>query len=102
LPDVVKLATNEYRNEEDVIGAFLNDCCVIREDFKCKLSDINGKFVEWLKATRGHSLGWTEKKAASQLRQHGFESFTNDGTWFRGLTLKCYAPAIPSARVMGP
>ena len=46
-PEAVKIATKEYRKEEDVLGHFLQDCCVIMNNSKVRAQALYTNYQEW-------------------------------------------------------
>jgi putative DNA primase/helicase len=66
-PAIVRTATEEYRKQEDVIGEFLSDLCVIGDGFQAGASDLHRAFEIW-----GGSLSQTS--FGSALRERGFAS----------------------------
>ncbi len=52
LPAVVQAATSAYRDEQDMVGTFIADCCVTGlADYRVKAGDLFGAFVAWCKRT---------------------------------------------------
>lgn len=47
-PESVKTATAQYRADEDSLGHFLKECCVIGENTKCKPVDLYRVYVQWI------------------------------------------------------
>jgi putative DNA primase/helicase len=75
-PAVVQAATNEYRNQEDVIGQFLADCCVVNEQGSAGATDLYERYERWggeLSQTRfGRSLaerGFISGRASSGVNK---------------------------------
>lgn len=52
-PKEVLSATAEYRNNADVIGTFLADCCVLMPDLRCRASDLYEIFIDWYRREMG-------------------------------------------------
>ena len=46
-PDAVRKATGAYRSEMDVIGAFIEDCCVLRPDASALATPLYVAYKEW-------------------------------------------------------
>jgi putative DNA primase/helicase len=56
MPQAVQQATQRYRQEMDVVGAFLEECCVVlpeRPDIKAPTSEIYAAYLKWCSADRG-------------------------------------------------
>jgi putative DNA primase/helicase len=61
-PEAVKVATDEYQGEQDVLGEFLSDRCILGEDQKVARTQIYAEYVAW---SRGIS-------ASEVLDRNGF------------------------------
>ena len=48
-PSAVKAATEEYKNEMDMLSEFLTDCCIIQENFRVSNTKIWSEYMEWCK-----------------------------------------------------
>ena len=53
IPEEVKPAAEGYRDEMDVIGAFLEDCSIIDEDFRAKSGTLYGAYTTWCEENTG-------------------------------------------------
>jgi len=49
IPNCMREEKNEYKNTEDTIGLFLNDCCVIDNNSNVSASQLYDAYVEWSK-----------------------------------------------------
>ena len=49
-PNEVRVATNEYREEMDTLGEFLDACCVVHADAEVKSGDLYKSYREWSEA----------------------------------------------------
>ena len=86
-PKAVKDATAEYRSEQDSLGSFLEDRCVLGIEQECYTTDLRSAYAEWCKASDEYCLA--QKDFGAQLRDRGCEPFrTNAGRKWRGLSLK--------------
>ena len=47
LPDVIETAIQEYRVDEDVIGNFLTNYCIISNEKEVRISNLKDAFKEW-------------------------------------------------------
>jgi putative DNA primase/helicase len=89
MPDAVRAATAAYRNEQDLVAGFLAECCIEGSDFRCRRSDLYGRFERWCEQNgeaKGSNLP-SGRKFGEALTDRGFERYTSNGTWYRGLTL---------------
>jgi len=86
-PRAVKEATKQYREEEDTLGAFLEDCCTMSTDAWEKASALYGKYVSWCKDT-GEQIR-SQKIFGQLLASRGFkDKRTNSERRWLGLEIK--------------
>ena len=78
-------ATADYRSEEDVLGRFVNECCLTGPDHKVKFSEL----FEALEAYCGESGDKlpTKKAFGGYLKDHGFANRQSGTRWYMGLKL---------------
>jgi putative DNA primase/helicase len=85
-PEVVRQATDDYRAEQDTIGAFLDECCVIGPDMKAQATALYKAYVAWSEANNEHPI--PQKQFGQRLDLRGFESKrANNGFWRYGVGL---------------
>jgi putative DNA primase/helicase len=90
VPDEVKEATAGYRSEMDVLGQFLDECCVLGPNYRTKASDLYACYKTWCEQ---QGVGYETQRAwGLRLSERGIERFTNNGTWYRGLGLLAPPP----------
>ena len=46
-PESVKAATAQYKADEDSLGHFIKECCLIGESMKCKPVDLYRSYTQW-------------------------------------------------------
>jgi putative DNA primase/helicase len=46
-PDEVRAATADYRATQDVLGAFLDECCIFGNSYTSKASDVRKRYQSW-------------------------------------------------------
>lgn len=82
IPEEVKGATNEYKNEMDGIGIFLNECCVISNDtaVKTQSSSIYDAYRNWCDKNGEYSLD--NRKFGKKLAEHGLQPSQSNGKRF--------------------
>ena len=70
VPSEVKRATESYREEMDILGNFIKDCCVVGHTAEVTAKDVYNAYVEWCKANGEPPIS---KKAFGQcLKERGF------------------------------
>jgi len=70
LPEAVSTATQAYRAEQDVVGSFIDECCVVAPEFSCGASALYDAFVGWAKANGEEEL--TQTMFGRSLTARGF------------------------------
>ncbi len=68
-PDEVKAATNDYRNEMDDIGTFLEECCILVPSVKVAKADLYDAYKKWCEENGETPL--TQKKFGGRLTERG-------------------------------
>ena len=86
-PDKVLAATQAYRTEMDVVGNFIEDCCVASEAKTVTARTLYEAYEEWSRGNGDKSM--SKKMFGMKLHEHGFDSYaaTNRVTTYIGLTL---------------
>lgn len=87
-PAEVTEATASYRREQDIIGAFLDECTTRSNALKVKASDLYKRYTEWAEAGREHVASM--KMFSAAIEERGIEKKTSNGVWYMGLGLKTY------------
>jgi putative DNA primase/helicase len=81
----VEAATSQYRSEEDVLGEFINERCLVDATVKVKGGELYTAFKGW-QESRGERA-WGAKAFSGELCQR-FDRHRNNGTWYLGIGLK--------------
>lgn len=85
-PDAVQSATEAYRSEMDVIGAFLDECCVLHSNAKSQATQLYKSYCAWCEANGEHAL--PQKQFGQRLDARGLQSKrTGKGFWRLGAGL---------------
>jgi putative DNA primase/helicase len=86
-PEIVLARTHEYREQEDTLGAFLAERCILDPSAKVQSSRLYGAYQEWAKAAG--EKPWTDKRFAKRINECGFLVRTIRGLRYRdGLRLR--------------
>jgi putative DNA primase/helicase len=85
-PAEVRAASAAYRSEQDVLAAFLAECCVEHAQAKAKASALYDAYRAW--ANRSGESPVTQRRFGSALKERGYASYLSNGTWYRGLELR--------------
>jgi putative DNA primase/helicase len=86
-PEKVLAATAKYRAEQDVLGQFLTECCVVGPDYRAEAKELFARYGEWCSETKTTQLpmGFFRRK----LTERGFEPKESNGkSWRLGLGLQ--------------
>jgi putative DNA primase/helicase len=70
IAEQVKAATEEYRAEMDVLGAFLRDCCEEKEYVSVPVKELYEAYLRWCEDTGCDAV--SKKTFSERLRDRGF------------------------------
>ena len=84
-PEIVQAATEGYRQEMDVLSAWISDCCIVKKHCEAKASDLYSSYTAWCE--RSGEYPEKQRKFGMRLKEKDFEQFTNNGAWWRGIGL---------------
>ena len=76
-PDAVRLATDAYREESDIIGPFLSERCIINHTAQAKSSDLWKQYLAWCEDN--HERPISRKSFGSRLAERGFDQRKSTG-----------------------
>lgn len=71
MPKAVMAATEDYRVDMDVLGAYLDECCVVSEVAYVSSENLYRSYVEWCDANGEHAL--SQRRLGPALVERGFE-----------------------------
>lgn len=71
-PAAVRQATADYRAEQDTVGRFVADCCVVRVDLSAEAGPLYAAYTEWAGLERVRLE--PQKKFGQRLGELGFEA----------------------------
>lgn len=89
VPDAVKDATRAYRDQSDVLGRFLAQCCVIGDDgrrVRVKASELWETFEAWAQATG--SPEWKRTGFVNAMKERRFEQIVSNGVYWVKVALR--------------
>jgi putative DNA primase/helicase len=95
-PEEVVLATEEYRQDEDVLGSFLAEHCTIHPSLNAKSAPLYSRYVSFTEGSGENPI--KQRSFGKALAERGFERYTNNGTYYRGLGLRPDGPDDTGAR----
>jgi putative DNA primase/helicase len=86
-PRDVLAATEEYRADENITERFISECCVTGQDtYVVRASALYDAYKKFCEET-GEDVE-TQRLFGSKLTEIGYKRFTNNGTWYRRLTIR--------------
>jgi len=88
-PLAVKEATAEYRDQQDVLAAFLSECCIEGQEFITRVKDLRPVYESWCKANGEHPQ--SQRRLGAALEDRGYKRYVNNGTCYEGFGLKAGA-----------
>jgi putative DNA primase/helicase len=86
-PEDVTTVTNNFRNEMDVIGTFIAECCVqgTEKTFVASSAALYSAFGKWCEASGERAV--SQRQFGASMTERGFDRFTCNGTFYRGIRL---------------
>ncbi len=82
----VGTATADYRAEQDLLAAFLAECCLTgKSEYKVRSTPLYEAFRKWAEA--GGERAVSRRDFGTAMTERGYDRFTNNGTWYRGVML---------------
>lgn len=86
-PPAVRAATEDYRDEMDLLAQFIGDCCVEEHRAITQSSKLYEQYSEWSKGNGERT--WTQTAFGRKLRERGFQNERASGlrVWL-GIGLK--------------
>lgn len=86
-PSEVRLATEEYRNSEDIIGQFVSTECVTdRDACRVRFSELHAALERFFNDGGDHPP--SKRAFGKWLRDAGFKEYSNNGRWYVGIGLR--------------
>lgn len=87
VPPAVLAATGAYRADEDLIGAFLDECCEMGQGGDASLSELFGEYTNWAQRLGIHAMG--RKTFSEAIETAGFvKQKTRTGVVFSGVRVR--------------
>jgi len=77
MPDAVQRATDEYREDSDLFGRFIDEACDLDVDGECKAADLYATYKTW---AEHQGFGDRERLTATMFGRKAAERFRRDKT----------------------
>ena len=94
-PDDVVAATAEYRADQDLLGDFLVNECTLSRHLSCRSSALYERYRRFTEGSGEQAVSL--KAFGKTMTERGFERFTNNGTFYRGIDLRSNDPGTDRA-----
>lgn len=90
VPEEIQSATGRYKAEMDLLAAFLDDCCMVGDQYTVTAKELHLAFCTWAEESKEPVI--SKRMMADRLAEKGFQPFrqTGGGRCWRGLSLKGY------------
>lgn len=86
-PAEIGAATHAYRGEQDVLGAFMAECCVTGDSaVRAKANDLYARYRAWCETNGEHSV--TMRRFGLAMTERRFQRHQSNGTWYLGIGLR--------------
>lgn len=85
-PAAVRVATDEYRNAEDVVRRFIAECCTTTPAVSARARDLYERYRAWADEAGEHPM--TQRRFGDRLAQAGFRKERSGGIVRRGIALR--------------
>ena len=87
-------AVNEYREEQDIVGRFVNECCVIGPAYFSKASVIYAAFRKWCETSGERSIP-TSTAFGKELGKH-YKKRPSNCTLYEGIAVRSPQAETPT------
>jgi putative DNA primase/helicase len=81
-PESVRRATAEYRSESDILGAFLDECCIVGDGCEAPASLLYNEYHRWAEASGEKPI--TQTAFGNAMTERGFVSDRFTGGFHKG------------------
>jgi putative DNA primase/helicase len=83
-PAAVRVATAEYRAEQDIVATFIDENCVVSPEARVKANTLYAAYKAWAEAGGERPIG--SKTFGSEIGKR-YHRTTSNGTWYVGVGL---------------
>ncbi|WP_409971505.1 phage/plasmid primase, P4 family [Bacillus sp. Bva_UNVM-123] len=97
-PEEVKAATDEYKEEMDLLSNFLDECCVIFSEAKVAVNDIHKEYMKWAEENGEYPMKQRAFSNRLQMKGYSKRKSTGNRTFFFGIGLLAdYKDKLPNS-----
>ncbi len=79
-------ATSDYQEEQDFVGEFILESCVIGPSYKVRSKDLFAAYREFCNQS-GEKSVLGRRQFGESLTKRGLARYTSNGAWYRGIGL---------------
>lgn len=80
VPDIVKYANEDYKNDMDAVQRFIDECCVVSETCRVKRSDLYDAYCIWCKENKEYTL--SSRKINKKIAEKNFQEAKIMGIYY--------------------
>jgi len=84
-PEEVTQATDQYRQEQDILAEFVAANCLVQPGLRVRAADIYSHYRRYCEASGEQVI--SQRRFGASLAERGFERVTSNGVWYLGLGL---------------
>ncbi|MDP4086009.1 MAG: phage/plasmid primase, P4 family [Bacillota bacterium] len=97
-PDEVKAATDEYKEEMDLLSNFIEECCVTMPAAKVTVNDLHKVYMKWADENGEYPMKLRAFSSRLQMRGFSKRKSTGNKTFFFGIgILSDYKEQLPKS-----
>jgi putative DNA primase/helicase len=85
VPAEVQAATKDYRAAMDVVGRFIEECCLVSPEVRVKGGEVYAAYKQW--CDRSNEYAITLTAFGNRLEEKGFQKQVSGGVWRLGIGL---------------
>jgi putative DNA primase/helicase len=85
VPSVIKAAVQEYKNEMDIIGTFLDEHCEVGVDWETKANDLYIEYEKWAKQSNEYLM--SKSKFGREMSKKFYKERRSFGYVYKGIKL---------------
>jgi len=90
-PDTVTTATASYRHEQDILGDFIEDCCIFEPLATIPKADLKGEYQRWCQENSTEPV--TQRTFRKRLEEKGITDGKSGGVrYWKGIILQSLVP----------
>jgi hypothetical protein len=94
LPDAVRVATQEYREGEDLVAQWLEEGCLTGDSYRAKATPLYESFRRWCEANGEDAP--KQKGFGDELTRRGYRRDRSNGIWYVGVAVRPSESARPT------